>query len=479
MNINFSNILNLLEARQENFDIKQGEKKSMLDFSNDLSLSTVFSAILTEIISKSTNANSEANQKGIFKVLSSFTSNQTNVEISQRGELKEANVKVENETVEFSNLMQKFLVKQRNILTSLPEENGFLLSPIRFDAEVKNNGGTLTEFAPSVKGQANEHKLGFILKPGQKISSKDVSDVVKTGININSEKVENSAFDLIIRPKVFASDLKGHQVISLETISRNKKQAEKPLDKAVATSDDGYNLTQVIEAKVLFDGSESLRMKSRGESKIGNSESDFKVKEGNAISSDGVRKEETYFIKFDELIHKTSEKSGNVKDNLFDYITKVDLTSHAGKFEAFNDAIEGEVIVREGVKIQDVVDVVKNSILSGENSKDVELVLRLEPKELGEVIVKISHGEKGFNILFEVKSIEVKQTIESSVNNLKLMLETSNVNLEKVGVMFSDLDLNPEGSGRDYGWRKFSQKKEINLNEPVKFYGGSLIEAII
>jgi flagellar hook-length control protein FliK len=477
MKFNLLNILNLLEAKQGNFDVKQGDKKSTIDFSNDLSLSAVFSTILTEIISRSTNANSEANQNDIFKVLPSFVSNQMNIEISQKSELKGANAEVKNETAEFSNLMQKFLGKQGNIQTLIPEVNIFLSSSIRSDLEVENYDKTSTEFTSNAKGRANEYVLNFIPKPWERISSKDVA---KAGMNVNLGKIENFAFDLVTGRGVFAHDLKGHQVISLETISQNKKKVEKPLDKAVATSDDGNNLARAIESRVLFDGSGSLAIKSRGESKVGNDESNFKVKESNAISNNEVReKEETQVVKFSELIHKTDEKIGNVKDNLSAYNGKVDLTAHAGKFEVFEDALEGKFIVKEGVKIQDVVDIVKNTILNRENSKDVELVLRLEPKELGEVVVKISHSEKGLNILFEVKNIEAKHAIESSVNNLKLMLETSNVNLEKVGVMLSDLDLNPGGSRRDYGWRKFSQKKGIDLNEPVKFYGGSLIEAII
>lgn len=479
MNFNFSNIFNLLEAKQGNFDVRQNEKKSAMDSSNALNLSAIFSAILAEFISKSANANSEAKQNGIFEAVSSLASNQTNVEISQKDKSKEASAKIENELAEFPNLAQVFSVKQGKIPT-IVDVNVSLLNSIRFDGEVENDGKTSAQFTSNVEGRANVHRLDFIPKPEQRFLSKDIVDVVKAGVNVDLEKVENSAFDLVSGQWIFARDFKGHPLISPESINQNKKQAEKPLDKITATSDGRDDSAQAIEGKVLFDGSETLIVRARSESKVKNDKSNFKTKDGNTISNDeSQRREESQVVKFDELIHKANEKIGNVKDNLSSYNGKMELVSRSGKFEAFDDAVDSRVMMKEGVKIQDIVDVVKNSILTKENSKDVEIVLRLEPKELGEVVVKISRGEKGFNILFEVKNVEVKQAIESSVNNLKLMLEASNVNLEKVGVMFSDLDLNPEGSRRDYGWRKFSRRKENDLNEPAKFYGGSLIEAII
>jgi hypothetical protein len=135
-------------------------------------------------------------------------------------------------------------------------------------------------------------------------------------------------------------------------------------------------------------------------------------------------------------------------------------------------------VVYEGVKIQDVVDRIREFALSGKNLQRGEIVLKLEPKELGEVVVKISQGDKGVSVLFEVKNFEVKQVIESRIDSLKMMLESSDVKLERVGVMFDGLN---SGDGRREGFFKKgnTRRKEFDHVGLVKIYGSSSIEAII
>ncbi len=476
MNFNFSNILNLLEAKQGNFDIKLTEKKKTIDFSTVLNLSTVFSVILTELLSKSTNANFKGVQNDILKVPSLFNSNEVSAEVSQKEEPKEITAEIKNESAEFPTLVQRLSIKQGSLLT-LP-----LGSVLGIDSiQVENKSGDYekvpVEFISNAEEKATEH---IIPKPEQKILSKDTVGVAKTVLKVGIEKIANSSVDLVEERGIFMHVLKGHRVVSSGIKGQNQRQEGKSLDKAVATFDLNDRSAQVVESEVSFHEPVNFEVKAKGELGVKINDSDFKAKEERTVLTDGMgEKEETQIVKFDKLIHKVSEKNAGAKDNLSAYNGKFELTSLSGKFEAFEDAGEGKVIVKEGVRVQDVVDVVKNSILTRESSRDVEVILKLEPKELGEVVVKISRGEKGFSILFEVKNIEVKHAIESSVNNLKLMLEASNVNLEKVGVVFGDLDLNPEGSRRDYGWKKFARRKEVDLSEPIRIYGGSIIEAII
>ena len=135
-------------------------------------------------------------------------------------------------------------------------------------------------------------------------------------------------------------------------------------------------------------------------------------------------------------------------------------------------------VVYEGIKVQDVVDCVREFALSGKNLQRGEIVLKLEPKELGEVVVKISQGDKGVSVLFEVKNFEVKQVIESGIDSLKMMLESSDVKLERVGVMFDGL--NSGGGRREQFFKKGnSRRKEFDQVSLVKIYGSSSIEAII
>ncbi len=470
MNFNFSNISNLLEVKRENFDAKLAEKKKTIDFFSVLNLPAIFSVILTELFSKSTNANFEGNQNDILKAISLFNVNEVSAEISQKEEPKGITTEIKNESAEFPTLMQKLSIKQGSLLT-LPLESVLGINLV----QVKNRSGNCDKvplkFSSNVEEKSTEHRLNFIPKLEQKILSKDAINVVKKALKVGGEKVMNSSIDLVEEQGIFTRSLKGHQAVSSGIEGQNQKQEGKSLDKASA---------QIIESEVLFHEMVNFEVKAKGELEIKINNSDFKAKEEKLPLTDGVgKREEMQVVKFDELIHKVNEKNGGAKDNLSAYNGKFELTSLSEKFEALEDAGEGKVVVKESVKVQDVVDVVKNSILTRENLRDVEVILRLEPKELGEVVVKISHGEKGFSVLFEVKNIEVKQAIESSVNNLKLMLETSNINLEKVGVMFSDLDLNPESSRRDHGWKKFARRKDLVLDESTRIYGGSIIEAII
>ncbi len=135
-------------------------------------------------------------------------------------------------------------------------------------------------------------------------------------------------------------------------------------------------------------------------------------------------------------------------------------------------------VVYDGVRVQEVDDFVREFVLSGKNLEKGELVLKLEPKELGEVVVKISQGEKGVNILFEVKNFEVKQVIESSIGNLKTMLELSNVKLERVGVMFDGLN-SGDGRREQLFKRGNNRRKDFEYVGWVKIYGSSSIEAVI
>ncbi len=136
------------------------------------------------------------------------------------------------------------------------------------------------------------------------------------------------------------------------------------------------------------------------------------------------------------------------------------------------------------VKAQEIPDVVKALVSKNGDLAHGEVVLRVEPEEIGKVVVKISQGENGVKILFEVKNLEAKQLIESGFNNLRSALESSNVNPEKLGVLLVSENLNNnyfDSSNSDRGQflKKASKRKIFDSFDAVKFYGGSLIEAII
>jgi len=156
---------------------------------------------------------------------------------------------------------------------------------------------------------------------------------------------------------------------------------------------------------------------------------------------------------------------------------------------SFIDAVDAgdKVNVRDfmiSVKAQEIPDVVRALVSKNGDLALGEVVLRVEPEEIGKVVVKISQGENGVKILFEVKNLEAKQLIESGFNNLRTALESSNVNPEKLGVLLVGENLNNnyfDSSNSDRGQflKKTSKRKIFDSFDAVKFYGGSLIEAII
>lgn len=473
MKFSFVNILNLLETKQGNFDTKQSRKMDAVGVLEDLNLSAVFFTILSQFLSKSTNMSLEGHRYNLFEETSSINASEMVIEISQEGELKETVDEIKNNLPGFLTLMQKVSTEQENHF--LPDLN---LDSDK--SEDHDHGRISAEFTLNVKEQIVKPRLNLIPRREQKILSEDAGDKVKTGMKVGVEKIIDPNVGLVIRRDIFMRDLKGYPVISSGAKSQNQKQEEKPLGKVVATFDKNGNLIQMVGDKISFHKFVGSKAEIGNESPVKIEGNNFKTEKKDPVSDDRVQKgDEVQNVKFDELMYRTSGRISDARNGLSVYSAKVELASQLRKFEVSEDVARGEVITKGNVKVQDVVDVVKNLISTGENSKNVELTLKLEPKELGEVVVKISRGEKGFSILFEVKNVEVKQTIESSISNLKLMLETSNVDLEKVGVVFSNLGLNPENSKRDHGWRKFARRKEFDLDRSTKIYGGSLIEAII
>ncbi|MCS7228492.1 MAG: hypothetical protein RMJ81_02185 [Candidatus Kryptonium sp.] len=160
----------------------------------------------------------------------------------------------------------------------------------------------------------------------------------------------------------------------------------------------------------------------------------------------------------------------------------------AKNFNSVNvTSFDQEIRTREfnlPVKVQDIPEVLKDFVLKSDIIDREVIILKVEPKEIGEVVIKISEGERGVRILFEVKNLEAKQIIESGFENLKTMLESNNVNLEKIGTLiaggsFTSDDLNSLSPEREKFHRRSNRKKIFDSNEIVKIYGGSLIEAII
>ncbi len=164
------------------------------------------------------------------------------------------------------------------------------------------------------------------------------------------------------------------------------------------------------------------------------------------------------------------EKVGNWN---LSFINAIDSSDEAGA---------GNFVL--SVKAKEILDVIKTLVFKNGDFIYDKVILKVEPGEIGEVVVKISQGEKGVRILFEVKNFEAKHLIESGFYNLKASLESSNVMPEKISVLMVGENINNnyfDSSSSDHGQflKKANKKKNFDSFESVRIYGGSLIEAII
>jgi len=269
-----------------------------------------------------------------------------------------------------------------------------------------------------------------------------------------SEKVENFKFEPYLRELALENDVKIYKAGVGEILKENNKvNVEEPVFSSKKSQSQFKNQEHNTDVKTVREDVASVSFEHNQARNEFDLQHEFK-------------KFELGSIKFE----KVYEKVGNWNLSFIDAVDAGD-----------------KVNVRDfmiSVKAQEIPDVVRALVSKNGDLAHGEVVLRVEPEEIGKVVVKISQGENGVKILFEVKNLEAKQLIESGFNNLRTALESSNVNPEKLGVLLVGENLNNnyfDSSNSDRGQflKKTSKRKIFDSFDAVKFYGGSLIEAII
>jgi len=453
MNFNLANILNLLGFGSNPVDLKKCDNTGVAEFSFS---SVIFSRILLQMLNANleTQSLTDADITLPFKPCPDFTPSPAE-DKTYENVVEGENLK-QSESSESSGDDLTGVVKDLDVRVSQPVQN-----PVEFSSfpELKHVEFPLEEILP-VKTHFRFRMDDLSLAPDfmRRLIKVSEYDGAKTHFFAVPEikKVEHS-------PRVE---------------SQSKIILENDGDIPSAEGRIQLHLNFGIHVKEKSEGDRRILGEVSDKISEVDKNPELNVKVKGPIFKGDVSGEKAHDVKFEAMLPAMKGKGKDAEIPFTVHGNKTEI--HPAVFEISEKVSEGKVITRENVKVQDVVEVVRNLISKDEDlSKDAEIILKLEPKELGEVVVKISRGDKGLNILFEVKDVEVKQVIESGMNNLKLMLEASNVNLEKVGVAFNDLNLNDENSKRDHVLKKFNRRRNFEVVESARIYGGSLIEAII
>jgi hypothetical protein len=203
------------------------------------------------------------------------------------------------------------------------------------------------------------------------------------------------------------------------------------------------------------------------------------------INRDEVRGIKGEIISRDNSVERLEGRSPEGgKGNMIDLVLRsaVDEDIH----DISIDGVDFVLGVRREDIVQKVVDVLKVKFDGGSR----EVILKLEPEELGRIIVRISELGDKVNILLEVENMDVKRFVEANIQNLRSSLELNRVNVEQLNVAllqggygWVEEGFDFHGMRREFSRQKFEVRRKFADGKiPVenrRLYGNSLIEVII
>ncbi len=474
MNFNFINILKF-----EQVNSKQNENVSVVGFQP---VSIVFSQIFLQMMNESLKCE-QSKIENSSPIVHKVNENQNNISDSESSELSEISSsdtlfnKAKNFEVKvlpFAQNLVEFFSKREDIFNlsndALINSKHVQIDPVEGDrvgdSKLNFDFASILE-NPKHSDVKIRSAIISVIKSSDEVISSDNESSQAMGskvLDYVDVKIADSGKSEIRRESLILSK-------SFDEISKMDKKlgAEVKVKDFISKSEALDREIRTVKLDLAF----SVEKEKKGD----DSAVDFIARKGktenNLEISGNVREEKVTLKENFKVVSPVVGEKKNVELGFAELWNKTEIRSDLEK-------VSDGVVFEKRVNVSDVIDVVKNSVLESKDlSKNFEITLKLEPKELGEIVVKISHGENGVKVLFEVKNAEVKQLIEAGMNNLKTMLESSNVNLEKIGVVFGDLNLNSEGSSREQMFKKFSRRKNVDFSGSVRIYGGSLIEAII
>ncbi len=305
----------------------------------------------------------------------------------------------------------------------------------------------------------NPHSGDFEVLSFEKVKTSPQSasvfndDMIKANQDLKSESIK----PILREPEITNSLLSKREISALiYKVEHKNSFLTKERSDQISASDD-FRKGDISEVKYQNNGE-----------KVGSRE--------NVRSGSGILNAKGFKVSGDFSHHNETRSNSGANSDILSQFWNVKSVNFHSSEEGYPALNRVEV---SDVKVQDVVDVVKKFVKADGEFHNSEIILKLEPKELGEVVVKISQGEKGVKILFEVKNEDVKQMIESNIYNLKASLEESGVNFERIGIKIDGFGFNSDGSRHEQNFKRFNRKKSPDYVEPVRIYGESLIEAII
>jgi flagellar hook-length control protein FliK len=116
----------------------------------------------------------------------------------------------------------------------------------------------------------------------------------------------------------------------------------------------------------------------------------------------------------------------------------------------------------------DILDQVTEKLEVSLFDNKSEMVIKLKPNDLGNVTVKISIENGVMNAKFLADSIKVKETLESSLNNLKESLKEQGLNVQDLNVSV-DSGRSQNQTFEQSNLRYFNNKEEYKSDNTINY----------
>jgi hypothetical protein len=272
------------------------------------------------------------------------------------------------------------------------------------------------------------------------------------GIKIPIDTKEPEEIDFIKQVGAFriVKNRKFNKKIDQNDLNFNdKKMFNKIFDKSERVSDENnfsMELKQIVEENKRADKKEALKVEEsfikRGEDEL----KEVHVKRGETLKSNNLNK-----------IIKVEEVSTNRELFLGNY-----LSGHGFKIEDTKQKVS-EIEHIKGVKINQVLEIVKEMVFDVSPDGEKKAILKLEPPELGHLDLEVRVHHKDVHIIAHVEKAEVLQEVKHHFVHIKSHLEEAGFNLKEFQVYVGGGTGGgiEAGFGRDYRDRNQNQRDGV------------------
>lgn len=173
---------------------------------------------------------------------------------------------------------------------------------------------------------------------------------------------------------------------------------------------------------------------------------------------------------FDQVVASSIKEGGSVK-GIQQYVLHVNQPT-------------GSIIPEDQI-LEQLNNIMKQSKFSSSPNGTSQLFIKLNPAHLGSLIIKLTetNGEMIARII--ASSATAKEVIESNLNNLKHVLTTQNINVEKFEIGYQGDsqygEANRESSGQDGQSKRRQEHQELNQlsNEDEASEGNSFKDELL